>query len=92
MISPITPFVAEGIYLDMYKLKESVFLRGWPKAKKGMRNEILESEFAVAQEAITACSSSREKANVKLRCPIANATIEVNSDVAEQMLSSSRRG
>jgi isoleucyl-tRNA synthetase len=86
MISPITPFVAEGIYIDRYKCKESIFLEDWPKVKKGLVNEALEGEFAILQEAITALLNSREKSNVKLRWPIANATVEVNDDAVESAL------
>jgi isoleucyl-tRNA synthetase len=86
MISPIAPFVADGVYLERYKLKESVFLESWPKVKKGMVNKQLEDEFAVAQDAITALLNSREKANLKLRWPIANITVEVNDNAVESKL------
>ncbi len=86
MIAPMAPFVAEGVYQERYKLKESVFLEDWPKAKKGAVDARLEEEFVVAQEAITSLLNSREKANVKLRWPIANATVEVNDDAVEGAL------
>ena len=86
MLSPIAPFVSEGIYLDRYNLKESISLESWPKAKKGMLNPMLEKDFDVAQEAITALLNSREKADIKLRCPISLATVEVNDDEVENAL------
>jgi isoleucyl-tRNA synthetase len=86
MVSPIAPFVAEGVYREMYGAKESVFLEDWPKAKKGAVDARLEEEFSVAQEAITSLLNSREKANVKLRWPVANATVEVNDNAVEGAL------
>ena len=40
----------------------------------------------ILQEAITALLNSREKSNVKLRWPIANATVAVNDDAVENTL------
>ena len=85
-IAPFMPFVAESVYLENYKTKESVLLEDWPRLKKGMADETLEKEFAVAQESITAILNSREKANIKLRWPISSAVIEVNDNGVESSL------
>jgi isoleucyl-tRNA synthetase len=86
MMAPMVPFVAEAVYRERYGFKESVFLEDWPKAKKGLRDAQLEEHFTIAQEAITALLNSREKANVKLRWPIASATVEVNDNAVEAAL------
>jgi isoleucyl-tRNA synthetase len=86
MMAPMVPFVTEGVYRERYAFKESIFLEDWPKAKRAHANARLEEEFAIAQEAITALLNSREKANVKLRWPIANAAVEVNDNAAEAAL------
>ena len=86
MMAPMVPFVTEGVYRERYGLKESIFLEDWPKAKKGMRDAQLEEHFVIAQEAITALLNSREKADVKLRWPIASATVEVNDNAVEAAL------
>ena len=86
LISPITPFVADSVYLDKYKLKDSIFLEDWPKPRKGMFDEALTSDFAVAQEAMTAILNAREKMKVRLRWPLSSATIEVNDDKIESAL------
>jgi len=82
LISPITPFASEKIYLDNFAYKESIFLDEWPKYKEKLVNESLERDFSIAVEAITAVLSSREKAKVKLRWPLSNAIIEVTDDDA----------
>ncbi len=90
LISPVTPFVSESIYLDNYRFKESIFLEDWPKFNKKVLNKVLEDEFAIAQEAITAILNSREKADVRLRWPLSSATVatrDQNAITALQKLS-----
>ncbi len=82
LIAPITPLVAEKIYLDHFHFQESIFLEKWPKYDNQFLNADLEKQFDVSLDAVTAILNSREKANVKLRWPLAKATVEVNSDVA----------
>ncbi len=77
MLAPIAPFSTEHIYLRLYGNKESVSMEDWPKADRGAINTELESEFALAQDAITALLNSREKAKVRLRWPVASGTLEV---------------
>jgi isoleucyl-tRNA synthetase len=81
VMSPIIPFTAESIYLKHYApSKKSIFLNKWPSYDDALINQELESEFEVAGETITAILNSREKTGVKLRWPLANATVEVNKD------------
>jgi isoleucyl-tRNA synthetase len=86
MISPITPFVSESVYTEMYKREESIFLESWPKANKKAINTALENEMEIAKDAITALLNSREKAGISLRSPIANAYLEVKDDIAYNSL------
>ncbi len=86
MIAPIAPFAAEKIYLDRYAFKESIFLEDWPKARKGAVNQEIEGHFEVAIGAITAILSSREKSGVKLRWPLAKATIETSDEKAAESM------
>ncbi len=86
LISPITPFVAEGIYQERYKARDSIFLEDWPAPKKDAMNKDLEAQMEVAKDAITALLSSREKSGIALRWPIAKETLEVNDDSAYSAL------
>ncbi len=94
-ISPLVPFVAEKIYLDIYgagtaqeerqsdsenSKKESVFMEEWPRFDGRLMNENLEEDFGYAIEAITALLNAREKAGIRLRQPLSDAVIEVNKD------------
>lgn len=80
--SLITPFVAESVYRERYGKHESIFLEGWPKPFRKFENKDLENDMEIAQGAITAVLNTREKADMKLRQPLASATLEVNNDAA----------
>ena len=86
LASFVIPFSTEYIYRELFSAGNSIFECDWPKAKKGLINKTLEEEFEVAKDAITALLNSREKANLKLRWPIANATVEVNDERIETTL------
>lgn len=82
LASPAIPFTAEKLYLDRYKHMKSISLEDWPRPNKKLINERLENDFEVAKEAITAILNSREKAGIKLRWPIASATLELKDDAS----------
>lgn len=90
MLTPFIPFAAEHLYIENYKrgegMPESITLLEWPNIPKGFINNDLENQFAIAESAITAILSSREKSEVKLRWPISEATVEVTSAEAENAL------
>jgi isoleucyl-tRNA synthetase len=79
LLAPICPFLAEQVYQDVVKpLKKgkiSVHLEDWPKAEKRMKNKKLEEEMKVARQIVEACSAARQKANLKLRWPVASVTL-----------------
>ncbi len=82
LMAPFVPFTAEKLYLDNFGFGESVFLESWPRYDEKFINKDLEGQFDVALDATTAILNSREKANVRLRWPLAKATVEVYSDQA----------
>ncbi|MDE1850650.1 MAG: isoleucine--tRNA ligase [Candidatus Micrarchaeota archaeon] len=86
LLSPISPFTAEKIYLANYKEKQSIFMNRWPKFKAELINPQLEADFAIATDAITAILASREKAAIRLRWPIISATVDANTESAYNSL------
>ncbi|MDE1805076.1 MAG: isoleucine--tRNA ligase [Candidatus Micrarchaeota archaeon] len=87
LISPGMPFTAERVFLENYSARyESVFFEKWPKAKPALVDKNLEEDFKIAEGAITAILSSREKAQIRLRWPIGSALLEVDSDAANNSL------
>ncbi len=81
------PFVTESVYLERYASNKSIFLERWPKHYKDAVNKDLESSIKVATSAITAILFSREKADLKLRQPLAKATLEVTDQSVYDTLS-----
>ena len=83
MQSIVTPFASESIYLELFSAEgESVFLNGWPTARKSLLDSRLEEDFRVMEEASNAILALREKYNIKLRQPLASAAMELTSDSA----------
>ncbi len=82
IISPITPFVADGVYLERYANKESIFLEDWPKPNAKSISSDIDNKMDIARDAITAILNSREKAGVPLRWPISKVTLEVTDTAA----------
>ncbi|MDE1833882.1 MAG: class I tRNA ligase family protein, partial [Candidatus Micrarchaeota archaeon] len=80
--SIITPFIAESVYLDRYSAEreKSIFMERWPKPDTSKINRQLEEDMDIVKDTITALLSSREKADISLRWPIAKATVEVSDE------------
>ena len=87
LLSVAAPFSTEYIHQDLFNNNnESIFMGDWPKPKVAYINERLEKDFELMKEVITAILNLREKEKIKLRQPLASATIEVSNDgVVETM-------
>lgn len=87
LLAPIIPFTAEKLYTDRYSdIGESVLLDSWPRHRDAMISADVERKFDVALDAVTAILNSREKSGMKLRWPLAKATVEVQGDDAAMAL------
>ncbi len=78
LLSPIAPFISEGIYQSFYRKyegKKSISLFSWPVADKRRHDALLEKRFAISRQIGTAIASARQKANVPLRWPMDEARI-----------------
>ncbi len=77
-MAPMTPFFAEDLYQKVGGEKESVHLESWPEVKK-IDEKVLES-MKVTRELVTAGLEARQKANIKVRQPLATLTINQKLD------------
>lgn len=75
LLAPFTPFLAEELFLKLTggEAGESVHLLDWPKAGT-VEAEVL-TEMAYTREAITVGLSERAAAGIKVRQPLATATL-----------------
>ena len=90
MLSTISPFVTEKIFLELKKefnlKEESISLCDWPKYDKKKINKDLEEEVRFADQIIKSGLSAREKIKTGVRWPLKNITVVSNSDAAERTI------
>ena len=76
IIAPFTPFLAEELYQKL-TAGESVHLLDWPEA--GHINELLVRDMQQVREVITQGLAQRAQASIKVRQPLAKATVPATS-------------
>jgi isoleucyl-tRNA synthetase len=83
ILAPFTPFLAEELFLKLTggELGESVHLLNWPKA--GHVNELLLGEMAAVRQLINEGLSARAEAGIKVRQPLASATVVLPFDILD---------
>ncbi|VVB78049.1 Isoleucine--tRNA ligase [uncultured archaeon] len=90
MFSIICPFVTEKIWQDLVEKnivkEESVHLCSWPKEDKKLINEKLEKEFKTALEIIEKGLYARDKAQIGLKWPLANAKIKCLNKISKELI------
>ncbi|PIT85052.1 isoleucine--tRNA ligase [Candidatus Micrarchaeota archaeon CG10_big_fil_rev_8_21_14_0_10_45_29] len=82
LLSPYVPFVAEHIYLQVFKAHvgaESVGMLSWPQREEKHKDSLLEQQMVYLREIINASANARMKANLKLRWPAAQLLVSSDS-------------
>ena len=82
VLAPFLPFIAEKLYLDNYKQKESLFLEDWPKCNEKLIDTNLEKAFAAMEQVVQAALSAREKAQLGVRWPLAEMVVVTKDKAA----------
>lgn len=83
VLAPFTPFLADELYGKLTD-KDSVHLADWPEV--GHVNQMLIDEMAHARAAVTEGLALRARAQIKLRQPLASATIPVAVKLSAETL------
>lgn len=76
LMAPFTPFVAEEIYRNLTG-EESVHLSDFPAVDEKMIDEKLNEQMNAAREIVSAGLQKRAEAKIKVRQPLASATVFV---------------
>jgi len=89
-IAPLMPFLAEEMYQNLVRsvdssAPESVHLCPWPEADRSLIDAALEKETALVRDVISLGRSAREKANLKVRQPLAAMLCRVEPSEAEAL-------
>src|SRR5205823_921229 len=73
LLAPLAPHVAEAIYQDLTegRAKATVHAEDWPVADAALTDFDLERDMATVRAAVDAAAYARQKANMKLRWPVA---------------------
>jgi len=82
LMAPVTPFFADWLYRCLKGPKESVHLEEYPRVDERLINGTLERQMALVMTAVEAGRLARQKVNMKLRQPLPEVVIAVDSDRA----------
>jgi isoleucyl-tRNA synthetase len=88
LLAPAMPFLADELYQNLVRsvdknAPESVHLASWPEIMPEMIDEALNRDMALVMKLVSLGHSARQKANRKVRQPLAEAAFSVGN-VAER--------
>jgi isoleucyl-tRNA synthetase len=83
LLAPAMPFLADEMYRNLVcsidaKAPESVHLAKWPKADESQIDEMLNHEMALVMKLVSLGHNARQKANRKVRQPLAEAAFALS--------------
>ncbi|MEW6084349.1 MAG: isoleucine--tRNA ligase [Chloroflexota bacterium] len=84
LLAPAMPFLADELYQNLVRsvdetAPESVHLAKWPEALPEMIDESLNRDMALVMKLVSLGHSARQKANRKVRQPLAEAAFSVGN-------------
>lgn len=84
LLAPAMPFLSEEIYQNLVRTvepnsPESVHLADWPTAHEYLIDETLNSNMALVMKMVSLGHSARQKANRKVRQPLAEVAFSVRT-------------
>jgi isoleucyl-tRNA synthetase len=88
LLAPILPFVTETVYQNLIRsvdenALESIHHTLWPEADLDKIDEDLLAEMALAREVVTQGHSARNSQGIKLRQPLSQAIVHLETGMAE---------
>ena len=88
VLAPIIPFVCDKIYInlaapDQENLKDSIHLCDFPEADESLTDENILNEVDTVIQIVSLCRSARNKANIKIRQPLAELALHAGKNVNE---------
>jgi isoleucyl-tRNA synthetase len=93
LLAPAMPFLADELYQNLLRpadkrAPESVHLAKWPEADEARIDETLNRDMALVMKMVSLGHAARQKANRKVRQPLAEAAFSVgNSDEGRALTS-----
>jgi isoleucyl-tRNA synthetase len=92
LLAPFTPFLAESLYQNLVRRVDqsappSVHLADWPNADAALVDRRLHDETALVLRLVNLGRSAREKAQLRVRQPLARLYVRVTTDAERESLS-----
>jgi isoleucyl-tRNA synthetase len=92
LLAPITPFLAEALYQNLVRRVDqnaplSVHLADWPRADAALVDRRLHDETALVLRLVNLGRSAREKAQLRVRQPLARLYARVTTEAERESLS-----
>jgi len=86
LLAPFVPFLAEAIYQNLRtdEMPESVHLCDWPQVNEQLRDTHVEAQMERTRQIVTAGLQARNKAQIKVRQPLALAAITSDGPPLEE--------
>jgi isoleucyl-tRNA synthetase len=85
LIAPFMPYIADEIYTNLTG-EESVHLADWPKANDDYISKSLNEENRLVRQIVTLGHAVRDKANIKVRQPLASAQVGLPANMDEKIV------
>ncbi len=100
LMAPITPFITERVWQDLFRstsgeLTESVHLASWPRVDGSLVDDELSTQMSLARRLVELGRAARADAKVRTRQPLRRALVgsaawarlsdELRSEVAEEL-------
>jgi isoleucyl-tRNA synthetase len=91
LLAPITPFLAEALYQNLVRsvdtrAPESVHLCDWPAADVALISPQLRDETALVMRIVNLGRAAREKAQIRVRQPLATLYVRVGTEAEREAL------
>jgi len=89
MFSTICPLITDNLWQNLKQnnlvKEDSVHLSDWPKSEDKLINTKLEKEFQSALEIIEKGLSERDKVQIGLKWPLANAVVKTKEKISKEL-------
>jgi len=84
LMAPITPHIAEELYLNLDGSRHTVAMEDWPRSHEDRIKPGLEEDMGIIQEIVDTVMGMRQKAEVNLRWPVTELIIKETMSGREQ--------
>jgi isoleucyl-tRNA synthetase len=75
LLAPYTPFIADEMWQNLARTRESVHLEDWPEVDESALDEQLEREMTLARHVASLGLAARNDARLKVRQPLRRALV-----------------